>query len=441
MHSSTILLILSSLSVASCHSVPASARVGPRASGYPAEDVPGPAPKQAWIDTYNAAKAKGLIPGIAPSVMVNGNPTYAAGVNTGTSGVCSWTVSHCFGAYDVVDAPNGNIGIAFDDGPQLASPTLYNFLQQNQQSATHFMIGSRILDNPSIFQQAVSSGGHIAIHTWSHPYMTSLTDLQIVGELGWTAQIIQDQSGLVPAFWRPPYGDIDNRVRAIAREVFGLYNVIWSLDTDDWCLTEGGGSSCVGFGPANDAALDAELQGFYHLSHTPGIIILEHELTTRSVGGFIRNYPTIQQQGWVAKDIPNLWGVPGYQSVATVAAGRNPSWAAATNTSSSSSSPVSSPGSSSGSGSSSTPVSSSASATVSTSAPAIIPSVTRTESFNETVIIPTPTSLGANVTAQTPASQSTAVSTSRTGGAGTLAMGGLSLVLGGLLMTGLATLV
>lgn len=141
------------------------------------------------------------------------------------------------------------------------------------------------------------------------------------------------------------------------------------------------------------------------------------------------------------RDIPNLWGVPGYQSVATVAAGRNPSWAAATNTSSSSSSPVSSPGSSSGSGSSSTPVSSSASATVSTSAPAIIPSVTRTESFNETVIIPTPTSLGANVTAQTPASQSTAVSTSRTGGAGTLAMGGLSLVLGGLLMTGLATLV
>lgn len=28
---------------------------------------------------------------------------------------------------------------------------------------------------------------------------------QVVGELGWTAQIIFDQSGKVPAFWRPPY--------------------------------------------------------------------------------------------------------------------------------------------------------------------------------------------------------------------------------------------
>lgn len=31
---------------------------------------------------------------------------------------------------------------------------------------------------------------------------------QVVGELGWTAQIIFDQSGKVPAFWRPPYAPL-----------------------------------------------------------------------------------------------------------------------------------------------------------------------------------------------------------------------------------------
>lgn len=36
--------------------------------------------------------------------------------------------------------------------------------------------------------------------------MTTLTDEHILGELGWTAQIIHDLSGgLVPRYWRPPY--------------------------------------------------------------------------------------------------------------------------------------------------------------------------------------------------------------------------------------------
>ena len=41
-------------------------------------------------------------------------------------------------------------------------------------------------------------------------------------------QIILDLSdGRVPKFWRPPTGDMDNRVRAIAREVFGLTRMNW----------------------------------------------------------------------------------------------------------------------------------------------------------------------------------------------------------------------
>lgn len=43
------------------------------------------------------------------------------------------------------------------------------------------------------------------VHTWSHPYMTSLTDEQLLGELGWTAQIIADiTGGYLPAYWVSP---------------------------------------------------------------------------------------------------------------------------------------------------------------------------------------------------------------------------------------------
>lgn len=42
-------------------------------------------------------------------------------------------------------------------------------------------------------------------------------------------QIISDvNGGRLPRFWRPPYGDVDNRVRAIAKQVFGLETVVWN---------------------------------------------------------------------------------------------------------------------------------------------------------------------------------------------------------------------
>lgn len=42
-------------------------------------------------------------------------------------------------------------------------------------------------------------------------------------------KLIHDSTGgRVPRYWRPPYGDADMRVRAIASEVFGLQTVVWN---------------------------------------------------------------------------------------------------------------------------------------------------------------------------------------------------------------------
>lgn len=91
------------------------------------------------------------------------------------------------------------------------------------------MIGSNIQSMPKIMQDAFHQGGHIAVHTWSHPYMTTKSNEEILGELGWTMQVISDLTGgRLPAFWRPPYGDVDNRVRAIAKGVFGMETVVWN---------------------------------------------------------------------------------------------------------------------------------------------------------------------------------------------------------------------
>lgn len=59
--------------------------------------------------------------------------------------------------------------------------------------------------------------------------MTTLSNADVVAQLGWTLQLIYNSTGgRLARYWRPPYGDTDARVDAIAREVFGLTTIIWN---------------------------------------------------------------------------------------------------------------------------------------------------------------------------------------------------------------------
>jgi len=54
------------------------------------------------------------------------------------------------------------LNLKFDDGPLPPSPALYDFLQTNNQHATHFFIGTNILSYPSTFLQAFQNGDDMA---------------------------------------------------------------------------------------------------------------------------------------------------------------------------------------------------------------------------------------------------------------------------------------
>ena len=112
------------------------------------------------------------------------------------------------------------------------SDRLYDFLEQNDVHATHFFIGVNILNNPDEFTRAFEElNDDIAVHTWTHPYMTTLTNEQLLGEFGWTMELIHNSTGgRLPKYWRPPFGDSDERVRAIAKEIFGLTTVLWNQE-------------------------------------------------------------------------------------------------------------------------------------------------------------------------------------------------------------------
>jgi peptidoglycan/xylan/chitin deacetylase (PgdA/CDA1 family) len=45
--------------------------------------------------------------------------------------------------------------------------------------------------------------------------------------------------GVTPTCWRPPFGDIDDRIRAIAAAL-GLQSILWKYDSFDWKVNAGG---------------------------------------------------------------------------------------------------------------------------------------------------------------------------------------------------------
>jgi hypothetical protein len=54
-----------------------------------------------------------------------------------------------------------------------------------------------------------------------------MTNAQIVAELGWTREIIKKITGVTPTTMRAPFGDMDDRVRAISLAM-GLQPIQWT---------------------------------------------------------------------------------------------------------------------------------------------------------------------------------------------------------------------
>ncbi|WAR58831.1 hypothetical protein PtB15_10B170 [Puccinia triticina] len=182
-----------------------------RAETYPGPATIGPRPKREWI---RRLQFDGYV--VYPSQVSAGG---------GPAGACSWENSGCLRtpehgfneSFDIVHPDPNTWVVNFDDGPLPPSETLYKILDELELKATHFWIGGNVLKYRELALKAARRGDHLAVHTWSHSHLTSLTNHQILGELGWTMQIIADLTGKVPRFFRPPYGNIDNRVRAIAK--------------------------------------------------------------------------------------------------------------------------------------------------------------------------------------------------------------------------------
>jgi hypothetical protein len=84
---------------------------------------------QAWKDALNAAVQAGKIPNIPqPTPMSPGTvPVYPSGVNPAGPDVCSWSYG-CLPNNTIYNAPQGVVGLAFDDGPLAVRHSFFSIL-------------------------------------------------------------------------------------------------------------------------------------------------------------------------------------------------------------------------------------------------------------------------------------------------------------------------
>jgi peptidoglycan/xylan/chitin deacetylase (PgdA/CDA1 family) len=127
------------------------------------------------------------------------------------------------------------VALTFDDGPDANStPQLLDLLKESKIEATFFCVGKNVAVNPELAARIVREGHLLQNHSYAHSHFTNFFSVaRLRTELSQTQTAIQNATGMVPQFFRPPMG-LSNPRTFRAAKLLDLKVVGWtirSLDT------------------------------------------------------------------------------------------------------------------------------------------------------------------------------------------------------------------
>jgi peptidoglycan/xylan/chitin deacetylase (PgdA/CDA1 family) len=128
------------------------------------------------------------------------------------------------------------VGLTFDAGGKVGGKTasVLDTLREFGYQATFFLTGEWAEANPALVRRMVAEGHELANHTYDHPYLTRVSDDEIVSQLSRTEQVVQRVAGVsLTRYVRPPYGDYNQRVLGVLVK-HSYIGVLWTLDSTDW---------------------------------------------------------------------------------------------------------------------------------------------------------------------------------------------------------------
>lgn len=133
-----------------------------------------------------------------------------------------------------VETQDKKIAISFDAawGTEYTDDIL-NILDKYNVKTTFFLVGFWVDKYPEYVKDIQDRGHEIGNHSTNHPYMTKLSEEQIVEELNKTGNKICELTKKKPILFRPPYGDYNDKLIRICMEN-GYYVIQWDVDSLDW---------------------------------------------------------------------------------------------------------------------------------------------------------------------------------------------------------------
>lgn len=126
------------------------------------------------------------------------------------------------------------VALTFDDGPSPTyTPEILSLLSRYHAQATFFALGYQVRAYPEVVREIVAQGSEVESHDYDHANLAPLGTNAIRRHIVMGAEAIRAVVGKTPRFFRPPYGNMPTRVRAVVTSE-GETPVLWDIDTMDW---------------------------------------------------------------------------------------------------------------------------------------------------------------------------------------------------------------
>jgi len=111
------------------------------------------------------------------------------------------------------------VALTFDDGPDARStPALLELLREANVQAVFFCVGERVAANPELAARIVRAGHLLENHSYAHNKLTNIFSVaRLRADLARTQAVIEQATGIVPRWFRPPIGLSNPRVFHVAR--------------------------------------------------------------------------------------------------------------------------------------------------------------------------------------------------------------------------------
>jgi peptidoglycan/xylan/chitin deacetylase (PgdA/CDA1 family) len=129
------------------------------------------------------------------------------------------------------------LALTFDDGPNDPHTLrLLEVLAKHNVRATFFMIGHYVQQRPDIAREVAKAGHVVGNHTFTHPNLIFLSDLQTRVQLADCEVALNDAIGDHSRLFRPPFGGRRPGSLRVGRSL-GLEPVMWNVTGGDWKTT------------------------------------------------------------------------------------------------------------------------------------------------------------------------------------------------------------